>query len=39
VEAYLAMKDKELAKFHEPDTKICTYYLHYDELMQFLQAV
>jgi len=39
VEADLAMKDKALARFNEPDIKIGSYYLPDNALMQFLQAL
>jgi hypothetical protein len=35
----LAMKDKALARLHEPSTKMGRYYPPDDALMEFLQAL
>ena len=39
VEAYLAMKEKALARLQEPNTRMDRYYPSDDALMQFLQAL
>jgi hypothetical protein len=39
VEADLAMKDKAMARFHEPNTKMGRYYPPDNALMQFLQVL